>query len=303
MLKMDDVLTHFQAYLLTEKCLSKNTVAAYCNDIAQVALFFKKKEVPFSHACYEDIKAFLRFLKEERMSARSMARKISALKVFYGWAHLKYDWVNVADDLVMPKLEKKLPSYLSEEEVEKLFQAAEIDTSEQGIRNKIMLFLLYVSGMRISELTGLIRDDIHFDTGFVHIKGKGGKGRRVPLPDQMRTMLKEYLDTAYKIILDKYKQTTPYVFPILYAGKLRPITRQSFWLVLKKLCINADIEKSVSPHTLRHSLATHLLKKGAHLRSLQLLLGHESLATVEIYTHVETDHLRKIYDKKHPRAK
>lgn len=299
---MHDNIRHFEVYLLTERCLAKNTVEAYCNDMMQLLLFFEKNECTLQTVNDGMLKKFLRFLKEERMSARTMARKISALKSFYKWAHIRYGWNNIASDLVVPKLEKKLPQYLSEDDIEKLFQAAEKDTSEIGIRNKIMLALLYVSGMRISELTHVMLDDIHFDTGFVHIRGKGGKERRVPLPQSMRTILKEYIETVHMNFIHKHGQKTGYLFPVLYSGALKPITRQSFWLILKKLCILSGINASISPHTLRHSLATHLLKKGAHLRSLQLLLGHENLATVEIYTHVETGYLRKIYDKKHPRA-
>ena len=200
---------------------------------------------------------------------------------------------DLGQQLTFPKIEKRLPNYLSEQEIEILLQMADRDTSTLGKRNKVMLYLLYVTGLRITELTTLKTSAIQWDTGFLHVEGKGGKQRMIPLPQPMRSLelLKEYAD-----------KQRDYLFPIRYAGTIRPITRQAFWGILKQLWKKTGIAKSISPHQLRHSLATHLLKRGADLRSLQLLLGHENLSTVQIYTHVETSHLRTIYNKKHPRS-
>jgi integrase/recombinase XerD len=156
--------------------------------------------------------------------------------------------------------------------------------------------------MRITELTTLTISQIQFDAGFIRVKGKGNKERLIPLPESMLALLRDYLDKVHSKFEHDHTIKTDLLFPILYAGQIKPISRQSFWLILKQLCIQAGIRTDVSPHKLRHSLATHLLKKGTHLRTLQLLLGHENLSTVEVYTHVETSYVRKVYDKKHPRA-
>ena len=203
-----------------------------------------------------------------------------------------------------PKIEKKLPVYLTPDEVERLFKVANRDETPRGMRNKVMLSLLYASGVRISELLSLTVDNINFNTGFVQVTGKGNKERAIPLPGNVISLLRVYLDTTHKQFFSGDKQPVPlYLFISSVNGaKVEPPSRQALWLLLKKMIIQAQILKNVSPHSLRHSLATHLLKNGADLRSLQLLLGHENLATVQIYTHLEKSELRKIYDKKHPRA-
>ncbi len=300
---MKAILTKFEAYLLTEKCVSQNTFSAYKSDLEQVTSFLAQKNTSLEHATRKDLKQFLQHLTTNKLSARSRARKLSSLKALYAWADIMLGWENITIDLSFPKLEKKLPNYLTEKEIEQLFSAAQHNITPVGVRNKVMLYLLYVSGMRISELIKIKCSDIHFDTGFIHVGGKGGKERMVPLPDPMIMLLRSYLQTAHKQLIAKYPpDQIEFIFPVMYGGKIKAITRQSFWIILKEFCKKAQIGRSVSPHTLRHSLATHLLKKGANLRSLQMLLGHETISTVQIYTHVETDHLRKVYDKKHPRA-
>jgi len=298
------IIDRFNTYLLTEKRVSKNTFSAYKRDVEQCIDFLCSKNVHANKIVINDIKAFLHYLKKIGSSARTMSRKISSLKVFFAYAQQKYDWNNFAEDLTFPKIEKRLPQYLSEQEVLKLFEVAGRDRSINGIRNKIMLYLLYTSGMRVSELTHLQLSDIHFDTGLIFVQGKGGKGRMIPIPESMSDLLKNYINTIHKTIVSKCRkgQKTEYLFPVYYGGKTKPITRQAFWIILKQLWKKTGIDRSISPHKLRHSLATHMLKNGADLRSLQLLLGHENLSTVQIYTHVETSYLRNIYDKKHPRS-
>lgn len=297
---MKEQIEQFFTYLLTEKRVSNNTFSAYRTDILQFAHFLEKKQMPFATCSLKELKEFLHLLKNENISATSMARKISSLKQFYSFAEQRWNSDNYAEQLTFPKVEKKLPHYLSEQEIEKLLQASQEDTSPIGVRNRVMLYLLYVTGLRISELTQLITSSILWDSGFLQVEGKGGKQRMVPLPEPMRIQLKDYLEKYHSTL--SHSRKTDYLFPILYAGTIRPITRQAFWGILKQLCTKAGLAKSISPHQLRHSLATHLLKRGADLRSLQMLLGHENLSTVQIYTHVETSHLRKIYDKKHPRS-
>jgi len=299
-----DVVNRFIAYLLTEKRVSHNTFAAYRRDIQQFMFFIKQNDLALEKLSVKDLKGFLKYLKDLELSARSMSRKISSLKTFYGYLEHHLGWVNLAIELTFPKLEKRLPSYLSEAEIEALLKVASADGTDQAIRNKVMLYLLYVSGMRISELINLHLSDIHFDTGFIAVTGKGGKGRMIPVPQAMLAMLKEYLDTVHRNFTTKKtkRRATDYLFPISYGGRIKPITRQAFWGILKSLWKKTGSAKKISPHKLRHSLATHMLKNGADLRSLQLLLGHENLSTVQIYTHLETSYLRSVYDKKHPRS-
>lgn len=297
---MKEYIEQFFTYLLTEKRVSRNTFSAYKTDILQLAHFLENKQVSLTDTSIKHLKEFLHTLKNENISATSMARKISSIKQFYSFAEQRWQMQNHGQQLTFPKVEKKLPHYLSEQEIEQLLAASQQDTSPAGVRNKVMLYLLYVTGLRISELTQLITSSILWDSGFLQVEGKGGKQRMVPLPEPMRVLLKEYLEKYHSTL--SHSKKTDYLFPILYAGTIRPITRQAFWGILKQICIKAKLPKTISPHQLRHSLATHLLKRGADLRSLQMLLGHENLATVQIYTHVETSHLRKIYDKKHPRS-
>ncbi|MFI5332818.1 MAG: site-specific tyrosine recombinase/integron integrase [Candidatus Babeliales bacterium] len=287
------IVTKFEAYLLTERRVAKNTFQAYKQDLAQFILFLTNHTITIEQATVADVKRYLSYLKSNAISSRSMARKISALKLFFAYAHEHAGFVDITHDMQAPKLEKKLPTFLSEQEIAHLLQVADADTSEQGVRNKVMLYLLYVSGMRISELTGLRLSDVHADTGFITIRGKGGKERMVPVPQDMIDLLHTYMQTV---------RGSDHLFPVRYGGKIKAISRQACWHVLNGLWKQTGIARTISPHMLRHSLATHMLKNGADLRSLQLLLGHENISTVQIYTHVETTHLRTVYDTKHPRS-
>jgi len=293
--------TKFEAYLLTEKRVSKNTFFSYQRDLRQFVEFLEKNSISLKNITGDKLKTFVHHLYGLKLSARSIARKISTLKTFFAYVSHYYDIKNCAKELHIPKIEKRLPTYLTQDEVSKLLAYSERDTSPLGIRNSIMLYLLYSSGMRVSELINIKISDIHFDTRFLSIEGKGGKQRMIPLPEVIMKLLYDYLQKhAHK---DLPVSVDPiYLFPIVYSKKVKPISRQSCWGILKRMCEQAGIKRAVSPHQLRHSFATHMLQKGVDLRSLQVLLGHEEITTVEVYTHVETSELRKIYDKKHPRS-
>lgn len=297
-------LTHFEMYLLTEKRVSQNTFSAYHKDIEQFLIFLNENKQALQSCGKPQLKKFLRTLKNKGISAKSLARKISSLKLFFSFLHDRFDFQNKATCLSFPKIEKKLPVYLTEEELKKLFDTANKDTSFRGVRNKVMLSLLYASGMRVSELVNMTIDQIHFDTGFVSIQGKGGKERMVPLPQNILELLRFYLDSVYNKLFPKNIDLgeKKYLFAVVYKQKIKPISRQLFWSTLKKIISKTNIKKNISPHSLRHSLATHLLRKGANIRLLQALLGHEQLTTVQVYTHLEDSQLRDEYDKKHPRA-
>lgn len=290
----------FELFLLTERRMAQNTFLAYKADVAQYGAFLASAKVHWQAATAKDITAFLKSLKKEGATARTVARKISALKRFYSYTSERYETPDIAQKLVQPKIERNLPLYLTEDEVQALFVAAEEDKSPKGFRNKVLLYLLYSTGMRISELINLKTDNISFDTGFIIVSGKGSKERSIPLPKMVIKILRKYLARTDEE--GTGKQEAHYLFPASYVEGSKPLTRQSCWVILKKLLVKAKIVKPISPHSLRHSFATHLLKKGADLRSLQMVLGHENISTVQIYTHIEKSQLRKIYDKKHPRA-
>ncbi len=301
---MEALISQFESYLLTEKRVAHNTYAAYKRDVGQFTSYLKGQHVALENVDISHIKAFLQHLHEQQIGARSMARKISSLKALYNYLHDRHQFAHHARDIAIPKLEKKLPVYLSENEIERLLGSTDSDKSDVGIRNKVMVYLLYGSGMRISELVHLKKEAIRFDTGFVAVDGKGGKQRLVPLPEHVLAMMRDYFERVLPRLVTKDGITheTEYAFPIFYGKKLKAISRQAFWVILKKVAELVGLRDVVSPHRLRHSLATHLLHKGADLRSIQLLLGHEQLSTVQIYTHLDVNHLRDVYDKKHPRS-
>lgn len=301
-----DYEAQFHAFLLTEKRVSQNTFQAYRRDIEQFFNFLKSKKIVLNRCRKNQLIAFLKYLKDEEISAKSVSRKISTLKLFFAFLHERFGFYNAAQTLIFPKFEQKLPSFLTELEVQNLLATANKERGEKGARNKVMLYLLYASGMRVSELVTLMIHQIEFESHFIRLSGKGNKERIVPLPQNIMQLLRQYIDYVRPTLIPAHIQEKAklknFLFPACYNNDLKPISRQSFWMILKKILLKANIVKPVSPHSLRHSLATHLLKKGADMRSLQLLLGHENLSTVQIYTHLGDSEMRKIYDKKHPRA-
>jgi len=298
-------LIRFEAYLLTEKRVSANTLHAYKKDCEQLLEFFKTKQLAIETATLENLKEFLHYLHDNRIKARTSARKISSIKAFFKYLHMQHGFEHdISKDLFTPKIEQILPHYLTEKEIAKVLQAADADISDIGIRNKVMLYLMYASGIRVSELIGIKISDIFFDDCLLKVDGKGSKERMIPLNESLVTLIGDYLLLTYPKLahVNKVKVNSEYLFPVLYNQQIRPMTRQAFWGIVKQLCVIAGIKRPISPHQLRHSLATHLLSNGADLRSLQILLGHENLVTVQIYTHIETSTLRGTYDKKHPRS-
>ena len=297
-----DLITNFAAYLLSQKRVSHNTYLAYNQDLQQFQDFCKQEKIALEAITPDILRDFLAVLKERGLSARSTARKIAALKGLFSFAMERYELQDVCQDLVAPKIKKTLPDHLSIEEIGLLFQAASKDDTLPGKRNSMMLYLRYGTGMRVSELIALTMVQIHADAATITVDGKRGRQRLIPIPDSIMKELSYYTDNVRPALLSR-KGTSDYLFPVAYGKKIKMLTRQAFWGIIKNICKMAQIEKPISPHTLRHSFATHMLNKGANLRSLQLLLGHEQLATVQIYTHVDTTRLREIYDKKHPRSR
>jgi integrase/recombinase XerD len=295
------IQTKFEAYLLTEKRVSKNTFLSYQKDLNQFIEFLECNTIILEKSTGDELKRFVHYLYGLKLSARSIARKISTLKTFFTYVSQYFNIKNNAKELHIPKIEKRLPTYLTQDEVSTVLNYSEKDRSALGIRNSIMLYLLYSSGMRVSELVNMKISDIHFDTRFISIEGKGGRQRMIPLPEVIMNLLHDYLQKHVQNTIT-IKIDPVYLFAIVYGKKIKPISRQSCWNILKTICQQAGIKRAISPHQMRHSFATHMLEKGVDLRSLQVLLGHEEITTVEVYTHVETSQLRKIYDKKHPRS-
>jgi integrase/recombinase XerD len=295
-----DLVTKFVAYLMTEKRVSANTRMAYQKDIDQFASFLTLHNCAMLGVTPALVQQFLISLYESGLTARSVSRKISAIKLLCAYLHRQFGVDNIGLQLRLPKTAKSLPKYLSIEEIEELIACADKDTSVYGVRNKAMLYLMYVTGMRVSELVHITLSDLQRESGFIVIQGKGDKQRMVPVPDSVFVLLYTYIEQVRPEIVGK--SMCPYLFPIKRGALCKPISRQSVWAVLQDLWKQTGNARTISPHQLRHSLATHLLKKGANLRSLQMLLGHEKITTVQVYTHIETSYLRAVYDKKHPRA-
>ena len=294
----------FEQYLITEKQVALNTVQAYKSDLEQAIEFFEKNGcITFRDVTIEMVKDYLYHLRMTlQITARSSSRKLSSLKSLCKYGQKYHGLHDFTFNVAFPKLEKKLPKFLTEHQVVDLFTAAQKDTTPPGHRNHVMIALAYVCGVRVSELVQLTRSNINFDDHLIHVTGKGNKERIIPLPESVVQLLQEYLTISQPHLFKNMTIDSDYLFPILYAQQVKPMTRQGFWIILKDVVKKAGLSDTISPHVLRHSIATHLLKKGANLRLLQMALGHESLETVQVYTHIEVSHLRKLYDEKHSRA-
>ena len=286
----------FLDYLSIEKGLAANTRAAYGRDLAKLLLFFNKEKVSWKKATEEGLVGFVRAQSRSGLSARSLARLISAVRSFY--KYLLLDGVVGADPaerLSSPSVWLSLPKFLTIKEVESLLAAP--DAGEpRGVRDRAMLEVLYGAGLRVSELVSLRPGDVNLQEGFLICRGKGGKERIVPLGGSACTAVRAYLDGA-RPLMDKRGAG-----PLFLTRRGGAFTRQGFWKLLKGRAREAGLGAKISPHVLRHSFATHLLERGADLRSVQLMLGHSQITTTQIYTHVSRDRLRQVYDKYHPRA-
>jgi integrase/recombinase XerD len=292
----EDILRIFLDYLSVEKGLSSNTIHSYSLDLKKLFLFFQKRKIPYFKAKEEDLIKFIHHHSRTNLSPRSLARVISSTRSFYRF--LVLDGLiekSPAANLTSPKLWMDLPKYLTEQEVERLLLQPE-EKNPRGLRDKAMLELLYATGLRVSELVSLKLKDVYLDQGYVICRGKGGKERIVPFGHSAQEALGCYLQSARPKLL---KSEVRSLFLSTRGGAF---TRQGFWKMLKGYGRQAGLEKKISPHVLRHSFATHLLERGADLRSVQLMLGHSQITTTQIYTHVSRKHLRKVYDKYHPRS-
>lgn len=286
----------FESYLLLEKKYSKNTIVSYQNDLSKFKEYFIKEKKSLKSLDNNDLKAYVQSINKS-MSAKSVSRNISTLKSFYKFLMIeKYVNKSPLTNVVNPKVKKELPKVLSEEEVIKLLDFQINDN--YGYRNKAMLELMYSSGLRVSELINLKMTDVDLELEVVRIFGKGSKERIIPLGAYASLALKEYI-TYYRGSLLKEKNSD-YLFLSSRGDKM---TRQAFFKILKKIAKEQGIKTEFSPHTLRHSFATHLLKHGADLRSIQELLGHSDVSSTQIYTHISNEKLKENYKEAHPHGK
>lgn len=292
----EDILCVFLDYLSVEKGLLPNTIHAYSADLKKLFLFFQQEKISWMKATEEDLTRFVHRQSREHLSPRSRARLISCTRSFYRF--LVLDGLvakSPAANLSAPKLWQDLPEFLTEKEVERLLSQPE-EKNARGLRDKAMLELLYATGLRVTELVSLQFKDVNLEEGYAICKGKGGKERIVPFGHSAGEALGEYLKKARPRFV---KKEDPSLFLTSRGGAF---TRQGFWKMMKRHGRQAGLEHKISPHVLRHSFATHLLERGADLRSVQLMLGHSQITTTQIYTHVSRKHLREVYQKYHPRS-
>ena len=295
-----DSPAYLQAFLDSlwlESGLSKNTVEAYQRDLMAFATWLAHDEVSLSAATREDILRYQGVRIQESRKARSEAQLLSSLRRFY--RYLCREEIRESDpttQIESPRLGRPLPEGLSEQEVEALLEQPDIEQC-LGLRDRTMLEVLYATGLRVSELVTLTIEQLNMRQGLVRCVGKGNKERLVPLGEEALDWLQQYLIEARPVLLQGYVSED--LFP---TRRGKAMTRQAFWYLIKRYAQQAEIEKPLSPHTLRHAFATHLLNHGADLRVVQLLLGHSDLSTTQIYTHIARERLKSLHASHHPRA-
>ncbi|MCT2345258.1 site-specific tyrosine recombinase XerD [Niallia taxi] len=296
---MEQQLKDFMHYLLVEKGLAKNTLVSYERDLKSYCKYIRDiEQIGLTDIQRAHIVRFLGFLKDNGKSSKTIARHIASIRAFHQF--LFRDRVTEEDPTVhieTPQGERSLPKVLSMQEVEALLEFPK-KLDHFGKRDKAMLELLYATGIRVSELIQLNMDDVHLMMGFVRCIGKGNKERIIPIGGAATKAITVYLEEGRADFSNK-KEKSDALF-LNHHG--RRLSRQGFWKILKRLGKEADIKKEITPHTLRHSFATHLLENGADLRAVQEMLGHADISTTQIYTHVTKTRLKDVYSQYHPRA-
>ncbi len=291
-------ITSFGHYLKLEKSLSGNTVDAYLHDIRLFTTFLGDNSKPPAECSPDDFRHFIATLNEVGIAARSQARILSGIRAFYHFLLINGEIKNNPLELIeLPKIGRKLPVFLTVEEIDRILDKIDMSKTE-GHRNKAMLETLYSCGLRVSELTDLKITHLFFDDGFIKVTGKGSKERLVPISGKAIKEINYYFEKQRNHVTPA-KGHENFVFLSKFNRK---ISRIMVFLIIKDLAEKAGIVKNISPHTFRHSFATHLLDRGADLRAIQEMLGHESITTTEIYTHLDRDYLRSAIIEHHPRA-
>lgn len=298
MLSENDIIRKYNTYLRLEKSLSANSIDAYMTDLDKLLSFAADEGKKVTEITYEDLQQFVARLHDIGIHPRSQARILSGIKSFYHFLLLEeYATVDPTELLESPKIGMKLPEVLTVNEVNSILDTIDLSLPE-GQRNRAMLEVLYSCGLRVSELTGLRYSDVYFEEGFIKVEGKGGKQRLVPISETAIREIKNYLFDRNLVKVKKGFED------ILFLSRRGTgLSRIMVFHVIKQQTEMAGIHKNVSPHTFRHSFATHLLEGGANLRAIQEMLGHENITTTEIYTHIDREFLRKEILEHHPRSK
>ncbi|MGZ5438743.1 MAG: site-specific tyrosine recombinase XerD [Candidatus Aminicenantales bacterium] len=292
----EDALRLFLEYLAVEKGLSANTIQSYERDVRKLVDVLRARKISLSQVSEDTLVRFIHGESQGGLSARSLARLISALRSFFRFLVLSgYLKKDSTTQLTTPSTWLALPKFLTVAEAEALLQAPD-EKKPQGLRDRAMLEVLYGSGLRVTELATLKIAEINLHDGFLVCRGKGGKERIVPLGRSSCQAIRRYLDEVRPLVDPGGREE------LFLSRRGRPFTRQGVWKLLRRHAAKAGLSAKISPHVLRHSFATHLLERGADLRSVQLMLGHSQITTTQIYTHVSRERLRRVYDKFHPRA-
>jgi integrase/recombinase XerD len=293
----DPVVNRFLDAVWMERGLSANTLAAYRADLTALARWLEQKSVPIIKTTRNDLLAFIAWRVEAGARPRSTARQLSSFRRFF--RYLSREGVVREDptaQIAMPKIGRSLPKSLSEDEVESLLTAPLV-TDPLGHRDRTMLEVLYATGLRVSELVNLKHNQVNLNQGVLRIVGKGNRERLIPLGEEAVRWLQQFVQGPRAEIL--LERQTDYLFPTRRGDRM---TRQAFWHIIKRYARKAGVQKELSPHTLRHAFATHLLNHGADLRVVQMLLGHSDLSTTQIYTHVARERMKDLHSQHHPRG-
>jgi integrase/recombinase XerD len=300
-----EYIERFLTYLSVEKGFSENTQVAYRNDLSQLATFIEeeaaKQGLTPSWAAFnrQGMLSYQLNLKERNYAATTLARKVAAAKSFFKFLVAEgYLKDNPTENVASPNVGRLLPKPISISQVRRLLEQPAKLTTPEAKRDKAMLELLYASGMRVSELMSLNLADVDIEGGFVRCFGKGHKERLIPIYRQAAVAVDEYMKEARPHIARRNEQKA-----LFLNRRGERLTRQGFWQILKGYAKSAGLDEAITPHTLRHSFATHMLSGGADLRSVQELLGHANISTTQVYTHLTSEHVRRTYEKSHPRAK
>lgn len=296
--EQNQLLQKYRQYLLLEKSLSPNTLEAYLFDVSKLLSFLNDEGIAIQQVTLDNLHTFAAGLRDLGIAPRSQIRIISGIKSFFKFLLIdEYIPADPSEFLESPKIGRHLPDVLTIEEIDRIVKCIDMSQPE-GHRNKAMIETMYSCGLRVSELCGLKMNDLYMDEGFLRVTGKGSKQRLVPMSPTAIKEITTYIDGTRRHI-DIKPGYESFLFLSVRRGK--PISRVMVFDIVKKLVQEAGVNKSVSPHTFRHSFATHLLEGGANLRAIQCMLGHEKIATTEIYTHIDRNRLREEIELHHPR--
>ena len=296
---MEQYLEDFINFLIVERNLAKNTIESYSSDLNKYIYFLTERGITnINNIQTPDIVAYISKLHKEKLTALTISRNLSAIRMFHRFltSEQMADF-NPTENIISPKLAKKLPIVLNQFEIEQIIEQPDIST-KLGLRDKALFEFAYATGVRVSELLSVEIADLYLDEQIVRIFGKGSKVRLIPIGESAINIIKNYCQNSRPLFLKKTLSNT-----LFLNNHGKPLSRMGFWKILNKYCLQANINKPVSPHTIRHSFATHLIEGGADLRAVQEMLGHVNISTTQIYTHLDREYLKEVHRTFHPREK